>query len=488
MIVVTPEFRKKRRSWGPKLLLILSLAFYGFVAFVVVVRSQSGLSPSPLPAIVIALLPVCAYLAFRHPMIFPFVLYVGFLPFDSLLSVTSGATLARLVAGATAGAMILRLILLRRAFIPHRSWYFFGAMVVYAAISLLWDTDGQTGTEEMTAIGQLFLFMTILAIYPASKSEFKTGLGLFVPCGVISALYAMQAYYFGGSAARDASDRVELTSGGVLLDFNYYAGSFLLPISIAMYFTFYGRQPIVRLASGIGTLIMMIGLLLTGSRGAFLSAVAILAYFAIRSKFRVQVISFIGLAGLVSLFFPSVYLRFVNDPSQQGSASGRTFIWETGLHSLKEHWLFGNGIGSFASTYDKNFLDVYQAKFQGWTRPSHNLFIGVVTELGIIGMVFVVAAWYTSVRQLKIIDKANEWFGLRLAFEGAIFSLLFLGLSIDPMYVKYIWLAHSMALMLMNQVAPREFRLPNASRSIAGQARSPAFGFHASERIASRGS
>jgi len=487
MIVVTPEFREKKRFSGPKLFAILGLVFYALVAFLVVVRSQSGLTSSPLPSLIIAMLPVCAYLAFRHPMIFPFVLYVGFVPFDSLLSATGGATVARLVAGATAGAMILRVILLRRAFVPQRSWYFFGAMVVYATISLLWDVDNQNGVEEMTAIGQLFLFMTILAVYPASKSEFKTGIGLFVPCGLISALYAVHEYYLGGSAARDGADRLELSSGGVALDFNYYAGSFLLPISIAMYFTFYGKQPVVRLASAISTLIMMVGLLLTGSRGAFLAAIAILVYFAVRSKFRVQVISFIGLAGLVSLFFPSVYMRFAKDPAQQGSASGRTFIWETGLHSLKEHWIFGNGIGSFGTTYDKNFLDVYQATFQGWSRPSHNLFVGVITELGVVGLVFVVAAWYTSIRQLKIIDKTNEWFGLRLAFEGAIFALLFLALSIDPMYIKYIWLAHSMALMLMNQAAPREFRLPNASAANVARARAPAFALHAAERIAPRG-
>jgi O-antigen ligase len=162
----------------------------------------------------------------------------------------------------------------------------------------------------------------------------------------------------------------------------------------------------------------------------------------------------------VTLLFPSVYFRFANDPSgQQGSASGRTFIWQTGLYSVRDHLLFGTGVGSYSETYDRNLLNVYQASFQGWSRPSHSILVGGLTELGVVGLMFVLAAWYVSFRQLKIIPKTSEWFGLRLAFEGAIVALFAMSLSIDPTYIKYVWLAHSMALMLLNQAAPRVLRL-----------------------------
>jgi O-antigen ligase len=207
-------------------------------------------------------------------------------------------------------------------------------------------------------------------------------------------------------------------------------------------------------------MIMLSGLLVTGSRGAFVAAVAIFIYFAIRSKYRIQVVGFLAIAGAVSLLFPSVYARFANDPSgQQGSASGRTFIWQTGLYSLRDHIFFGTGVGSYAETYDRNFLNVYQAAFQGWSRPSHSILVGGLTELGIVGLLLVLAAWYVSFRQLKLIAKTSEWFGLRIAFEAAIIGLFAMALSIDPTYVKYMWLAHSMALMLLNQAVPRELRV-----------------------------
>jgi O-antigen ligase len=432
---------------------------YIFIAFVVVMRAQSGMLPSATAAIVIGVLPICAFLAYRYPMIFPFGLYVALVPFDSLLAVSGGATVARLVAAATAVTMILHAIVVRRAIVPARGWYFWGAMVSYISVSLLWTSDPYGGREVTSAVVQLFLLMTVFAMYPATKTEFKIGIALFVPCGVLSAGYAVHQY-LSGAISSDVGSRVELTSsGGVMLDYNYYAASFILPIAIALWFTFYGRHVLPRLASGACALFMLVGLLLTGSRGAFIASVAIVVYFAIRSRFRAQIFAFVLLAGALSVFFPSVYTRFLNDPTQQGSASGRTYIWQTGLHSLGDHWLFGNGIGSYENTYDSNLLEVYQAHFQGWSRPSHNLLVGAITELGVVGLAIVLAAWYVSFRQLKKIPKSSEFFGLRLALEGAIVGLFAMALSIDTMYIKYIWLAHSLALMLLGQVAPRRIAL-----------------------------
>jgi O-antigen ligase len=401
---------------------------------------------------------VCAFLALRYPMIFPFGLYVAVVPFDTLLQVSGGgATLARFVAIATGGAMLFHTLLLRRLFVPHRAWLFWAAMVVYTLASLLWTSDSVNGTLVAMTVVQLFLFMTILAIYPATKSEFTIGLCFVIGCGVLAAAYAIQQYQLGNVGS---DSRVVLSLGtAYAIDSNYFGASFILPIAISTCFLFYAKPLIGRLASGVATLIMLSGLLVTGSRGAFLAAVAIFIYFAIRSKYRAQVTAFLLVAGSVTLLFPSVYARFANDPSgQQGSASGRTFIWQTGLYSLRDHIFFGTGVGSYATTYDRNFLDVYQAAFQGWSRPSHSILVGGLTELGIVGLILVLAAWYVSFRQLKLIPKTSEWFGLRIAFEGAIVGLFAMSLSIDPTYIKYMWLAHSMALMLLNQAVPREVR------------------------------
>jgi hypothetical protein len=63
-----------------------------------------------------------------------------------------------------------------------------------------------------------------------------------------------------------------------------------------------------------------------------------------------------------------------------------------------------------------------------------------------------------------VVPKTSEWYGLRLAFEGAILALFAMSLTIDPTYIKYMWLAHSLALAFLNQAAPRKARLGAGKR------------------------
>jgi O-antigen ligase len=448
-----------------KAVAIFGGAIYIVIAFLAVMKVQSALVPSYTVVAALAALPICTFLAFRYPLVFPFSLYVVLVPFDSLLQVSSGATIARLIALATAGALGLHAIVVKRAFVPHRSWFVWLGLVLYLVTSLLWTSDPKGGIEITGAVVPLFLFMTVLALYPASKTEFRIALGSFVLSGILSATYALRLYET-GDVSKEAASRVVLASGnGIVLDFNYFGASFIVPIAVALFFAFYGKKTAVRLASAASALLMLGGILVTGSRGAFVAAVLTVAYFAFRSRYRAQVLGFMAFAAAASLFFPSVYERFASDPSgHQGSASGRTFIWETALHSIGDHWLFGNGVGSFQNTYDRNFLDVFQAGFQGWSRPSHNLLVGALTELGVVGLIVVVAAWYVSFRQLRVIAKTSEWYGVRVGLEGAILGLFAMSLTIDPTYIKYVWLAHSLVLMLLNQVDPRYIRLTKRAR------------------------
>jgi hypothetical protein len=59
---------------------------------------------------------------------------------------------------------------------------------------------------------------------------------------------------------------------------------------------------------------------------------------------------------------------------------------------------------------------------------------------------------------MKVIPKTSEWYGFRIAFEGCIVGLFAMSLSIDPTYIKFIWFAHAMVLMLLNQADPHVLR------------------------------
>jgi hypothetical protein len=122
----------------------------------------------------IALLPVCVFLTFRYPLIFPFGLYVALVPFDALLAVSGGATLVRLIGFAAAGALALRTLVTRRALVPGPSWYPWVALVAYAALTLMWTPEFGKGANTFATMLMLLLMMTVLATYPVGKMEFRS--------------------------------------------------------------------------------------------------------------------------------------------------------------------------------------------------------------------------------------------------------------------------------------------------------------------------
>jgi len=192
----------------------------------------------------------------------------------------------------------------------------------------------------------------------------------------------------------------------------------------------------------------------------------IFVYFAIRTKKYVQVLVIAGLALALMAVYPRVLDRMFDQTLANGS--GRLDIWETGMHSFGDHWLFGAGVGSYTYTYDHNFLQVFQHEFSGWSRPGHSIIFVGLSDFGVVGFALVAIAWYMSFRQLRVIPRSSSLFGIRLGCEGAIIGLLIQMLFIDPYYIKYVWLAHTLPLLVLNVYAPRElFARGRAARSRA---------------------
>jgi O-antigen ligase len=432
----------------------IAIALTGVLYLLLVVRALVGVqddfgNTSWLVLVPCAALPLAIFTAFRAPLIFPFGAYLFLLPYDSLLTVSSGATVTRLVAIATGGALLLRVLLLRTARQPPRAWFAWFAFMLFVAISFLWTADLPTGQLIFQQSFQLFLMLTILALYPATEFEFKGVLVILVLSGICAALYGVHLYQAGSVSMYE--DRLVLaTSSGVALDPNYFATSFILPIAVAFAGTFYTRNIFLRLLCAASSLVMMCGVLVSGSRGAFVAIGVMFVYFVIRSKNRLQVGGVVAAAIGLSAFFPSVWTRFIKDPSAAGSGSGRTYIWQTGLHSFSQHWLLGGGVGSFQTLYDASLLSNFQPVFQGWSRPSHSIVVGTLTEYGIVGLIRVLGAWYLTFRQTSTIPVTSRFYGVRLASEAALIGLFSQAFFIDTLLIKYYWLAYAVPLIIFN--------------------------------------
>lgn len=416
------------------------------------------------PEIVAAaiIIPLALLFALRAPLIVPFGIYVALIPFDNVLG-NNGTTLVRGLAIVSALALVFRIALLRRAVAPPRAWYFWLVLIGWMALTAMWTIDSALTSTTFGQIFQLFLLFTLLSIYPVSPREFKRLVTMVILSGIGSACYGLYLY----STGNRFQERLSITNStsGLVVDPNHYAAALLLPIALALVIALARGNVWGRLLALASVVIMTAGLLLSGSRGAFISLGVVLVYIAVRSRRGMQIVGLGMVALAISAAFPTVWERF-SDPTQ-GMGAGRVFIWKIGLKALGDHWTIGAGIGAFPTAYDRMFLNGYQAVFQGWSRPSHNVLIGTAVELGLLGAAMLVYAWYSSWRDMRRVPVNFDGMPVRVGIEAAVVALFVASFFLDTLTFKYLWLALSMSALAFNAATPRLFTRARARAQMA---------------------
>jgi len=424
--------------------------------------------------ILLALVPLGLYLALTRPLLFPYSVFLLAVPYDPLLSFSSGAgaTLTRLLIFSAEAAFAARMLLVRRAYAPRRSWYAWGAALVAMIASTIWSIDTVQTVNLCIIMLQQFALFTLLGLYPVTRADLKFLSRSIVVCGTLAAFYGLYAYASG--TQRLAATRLSIGNQNVHLDPNHYAACFFIPVAVAVALLFRERR-LVRIAVPAGALVVLVAnSLLTGSRGGLVGIGIIIIYTGIRMR-RYLLTGLVTASALaLSFAIPNVWQR-VLDPSQ-GEGSGRFELWVVGIAALKHYWLLGSGFGTFEFAYDQYFFNAYQRIFQGWSRPAHDLLLQSWVELGIVGFAAVVYAWFASFRQNKEIPRGDPLFPMRCAAESMILALFVEALTLDILWYKYLWVALSFALVVANAYRPLPFvavrfrrRAPGIYRARAGE-------------------
>ncbi|GAC1613829.1 MAG: hypothetical protein NVS4B5_01560 [Vulcanimicrobiaceae bacterium] len=448
------------------------------VGFLTLLASTLGRG-NPKNAIMVlsvGLLPVFFYVATRWPIVFPFGLYALLVPFDPLLAfISGGGTLTKIVGIASIAALALRALLTRRVLVPPRSWLGWGAFVLLMIISLTWTISVKHTLDPLQIVISLFVLFTALAVYPISLAEFDVLRKVTIFAGVSIAAYGLYAFRPTRAPASMPGhlhyERLTLSSGRIHMDPNHFAAFFLIPIAFVLIAFLNARSWTARFAYGGMFALMAAEVSRTGSRGGFVGVAIVMLYLGIRSR-RYLASAAITVGGLlVSLAFPTVWQRFGD--KTQGANSGRNFIWSTGIRAFHDYWLTGSGFGTYPEAYDKYLLLSSQPQFQGWNRPAHNLFISIGVELGVFGLLVLVAVLFYTFRQNSNIPRTHALYSYRLAIEAMLVGLLWMSISIDVLWYKYVWLALAFNVLLANIYRPHEFRSSGSDLTQAPVERSP---------------
>ena len=466
------------RAGGPPSLL-LERAIFGMRRPIFIARSSYILtvlaaatvyvqSPSKLSLVLAAIAtlgPVALYVVVKSPLIFPLCAYILVLPFDSISSLGSGGTLAKLLGVLTAGALLLRVLRPGQALKPPKVIFSWLALLLWMGVSLFWALSPHDGLVSFQMYASLIALFVLLSVVRVSKVEFNAVLGSVVTAGIISAGYDAYLYHSGQSLVSTTTavvSRVMISVGDALIDPNALATALVLPAAVALYWLFNSRFAALRVLMIFALVILLLGFAASGSRGGFIELGVVFLYLIVRSRHRLWLLSLMILAVLTTLAVnPGMPARFAQ--AQQDGGAGRRDIWHVGLYALRDFWITGAGVGNFPNAFDREYIHVYAQYVLGWHWAAHNVPLMIATELGIVGFALFSIAVVAQFLVLKRFAEANpSEFELRLALEAAFLGIAVSSFSTSDLNAKYVWLAFSLMVLyrghLLSSAQPRKAR------------------------------
>jgi O-antigen ligase len=380
--------------------------------------------------------PLFLYLAIKRPFIFPFGAYLFLIPFDYILVIgddMQGATYTKLLGVMSIAALVLSGLFEKKLRKPDTAAFWWSLFIAYSTASVFWsiNTDLAYGRIE-TSVGLLMLYL-VVASYRITDREYELVKKMIAYSGVVASTYAIVTYFFFEITFANTL-RASLITGSRDADPNKFAFSLLIPIAICINEIITSTSTVNKKIMWIFTGIITLAILLTGSRGNLAGLLVIFTTFLIAMpKKRILIVAmFLPLLAMV-LLLPELFINRLSESYATGG-SGRLNIWSTGFEAFKHYWSFGAGLNNFPIAYDQ-FVDVYT--FQGFTRAPHNIYLGVVVELGLLGLVIVGYAIYKhiSLINISLLQRNPDRVFMKACLFGSLISSLFL----DTLWTKSFW-------------------------------------------------
>ncbi len=265
-------------------------------------------------------------------------------------------------------------------------------IIVFIAVYLVADL---ASFEMMKSLSIWLIYFAFMAMYfvvintVTSKKILNNMLIIFVISGLLVCLYGIAQYVFGWDTNQAWMDEemfedIKMRIYSTLNNPNVLGEYILLvlPVSIGLMWTKKEAYSKV-LYAGISA-IMLVALILTFSRGCWIGLIIAAAVFITFAAGKLWGLLLVALPALPMVLPESIINRFLSiGDMKDSSTSYRVYIWMGCLAMIKDFWLSGIGMGQEAFTQVYPFYS-----YNGIVAPhSHNLFLQILVESGISGIV-----------------------------------------------------------------------------------------------------
>lgn len=271
---------------------------------------------------------------------------------------------------------------------PINAWVImFMAVYALAAITSL---SMFTSIQIALLVISFILFYFVLVNSITTRKQLNVILSLFVGVAFIVSLYGIYQYLFAGTFAsssfldKEMFQDITTRVSGTFDNPNVMGEYLLLAIPIALSYLFTQKGWIKKIIA-IGIIgIMAVCLALTYSRGCYLGLVACVGVFLLLLNFKFILLFLAGIVAIPFVLPMSIRNRFMSiGNTEDSSTSYRISIWKGAINMIKDYWYrpIGQGTVAFNSIYP-----FYSYSGVG-AEHTHNLFLQLLIETGIVGFV-----------------------------------------------------------------------------------------------------
>ena len=276
--------------------------------------------------------------------------------------------------------------------------YIFFIFILWSFFSIIWSHD--KSACFLRGFTQLQLFMLYVIIITATdRGNYPLLLKGFVIGATLSLLTI--PFFLGSKESYD----MRAAGGG--MDENEYASTIAIALVLALTWVQIEKKywkkilPLVFLPLGL------IAIAYTKSRTGTLALLPFAIYLPsiIKNKrVGIKILSiFMIMAAVMVVFYlmPEGYIARVTEIDKQ--SGHRVFIWNVALKIIADNFLLGVGSSNFSFAFSKYSKSLFETGV-----VAHNSYIGVLAELGIIGLFIFLWLFYCHAKNILSFIKSNK--------------------------------------------------------------------------------
>ena len=342
----------------------------------------------------------------------------------------NGFALSRWLGVATLGIAVLGLAVKNERRCLSVVHYLMASFVALSAVSVFWSADAESTLSRMGTYSQLLI--AVWLIWELASAEVRVlGLMQAYLLGIfVASLVTLYNFARGTTAAQlEAArgvDRWEESRYSIMgVNENDLGLMLAMSMPLMIYLVIRAKSNVTRVFLWIQLVACIAAILLTGSRGALLSAVVASAMLPLSLRFMPasqKIAAALACASAIAcavFFIPAETwgrLLLFSTELTQGTLTHRTLIWSAGLSAFREQPFLGVGSGAYAATVLKVVNVPYVA---------HNTFLSVLVELGVVGALLLLgllaSLYYTAFRMRGL--ERRLWVTVLLTWTVGVMAL-----------------------------------------------------------------